>query len=442
MKNSALERAAVEDSQPVDRGVLRFFTAGSVDDGKSTLIGRLLLDSKGLFADQLASLERASKRRGFAEAPLDLSLLTDGLEAEREQGITIDVAYRYFATPQRKFIIADCPGHEQYTRNMVTGASTSDAAIILVDATKIHDKLQGADDLLPQTKRHAAIAQLMALKHVAFAVNKLDAIGYDEAAYQRIAAALREMADKLGFAHYAVFPVAALPGDNVAHRSTNMPWYAGPTLLEWLEGLDTELDAECRPLRFPVQWVGRGEAQRRYAGRLESGSVKPGQRLLALPSEQEVEVVAVQAFDRNLDQAYAGQSVAIVLDREIDLSRGDMLVDPATRPPLVREARADLCWLDNEPLNPQRRYIAKHTTRTTLAKVSSIDNRLNIKTLVRESDGSAGLKTNDIAEVRVQFAQPIAADAYRDNPLTGAFILIDEGNNRTVAAGMIRDTSL
>jgi sulfate adenylyltransferase subunit 1 len=412
-------------AQPTDAGVLRFITAGSVDDGKSTLIGRLLHDSRAIFDDQLAAVERASHKRG-AQA-LDLSLLTDGLEAEREQGITIDVAYRYFATPRRKFIIADTPGHEQYTRNMVTAASTADAAVILIDARK---------GVLPQTKRHLALASLLGVRHILVAVNKMDLVGWDRGVFERLSEELRRFAAPLRLVDVRFFPVSALRGDFVAGRGENAPWYAGPALLQALEALHVEDDAAGRPLRFPVQLVSRpGGDARRYAGTLASGVLLPGAEVQVLPSGQRTSVSEIASFEGPRSAAAAGDAVALRLRDELDVSRGDMLVD-ARRPPTAAKAlRAQICWLAATPLDLAGRYLLKHTTRTVRARVAAVNYRLDIHTLDRAAPGEVGM--NDIARVSLSLNQPVFCDPYRENRVTGSFILIDELTNQTVAAGLV-----
>ncbi|KQQ88916.1 sulfate adenylyltransferase subunit 1 [Massilia sp. Leaf139] len=424
--------------------LLRFITAGSVDDGKSTLIGRLLFDSKGIFADQLAAVSRSKHKRTVGDT-IDLSLLTDGLEAEREQGITIDVAYRYFATPKRKFIIADTPGHEQYTRNMVTGASTADAVIILVDVSKVKLREDGGVDLLIQTKRHSTIAKLLQIEHVIVAVNKMDLIGYDQAVYERIVAAYGEFANSLGLKDVSAIPLSALAGDNVVERSENMDWYTGPTLIELLESLSVYDEAHDAPFRFPVQLVARHNGHeandfRGYMGRIESGKVSVGDKLVVQPSNQSATVKEILTFDGSLPSASAGQSVTLLLDEYLDISRGDTLVGAQAPATLLKQVVADVCWMSDEPLDARRKYWIKHGTRQTAAKVTKVESILDINTQQRKTVDSAaeGLKLNDIARINLNVQQPLAADAYSDIRATGAFILIDEVTHQTVAAGMIR----
>ncbi len=426
--------------QDASSGLLRFITAGSVDDGKSTLIGRLLFDSKGIFADQLAAVSRAKHKRTVGDT-IDLSLLTDGLEAEREQGITIDVAYRYFATPKRKFIIADTPGHEQYTRNMVTGASTADAVIILVDVSKVKLREDGGVDLLIQTKRHSTIAHLLQIEHVVVAVNKMDLVDYDQEVYERIVKAYREFAQTLGLKDITAIPLSALSGDNVVERGDKLGWYEGPTLIELLESLTVYDEAHNAPLRFPVQLVARHNGHeandfRGYMGRIESGKVSVGDQLVVQPSGHSATIKEIVTFDGSLPTASAGQSVTIVLNEYVDVSRGDVLSSAAQPATLLKQVSADVCWLSEEPLDLRRKYWLKHGTKQTAAKVTKIDSILDINTQQRH-DADA-LKLNDVARIALSVQQPLAADAYDDIRATGAFILIDEVTHQTVAAGMIR----
>ena len=420
--------------------LLRFITAGSVDDGKSTLIGRLLYDSKGIFADQLAAVSRAKHKRTVGDT-IDLSLLTDGLEAEREQGITIDVAYRYFATPKRKFIIADTPGHEQYTRNMVTGASTADAVIILIDVSKVKLGDDGSVQLLTQTKRHSTIAKLLQIEHVVVAVNKMDLVDYDRNVYERIVAEYEKFAVSLGLKDITAIPLSALAGDNVVDRSDKLAWYEGPTLIELLESLSVYDQSHAAPLRFPVQLVARHNGHeandfRGYMGRIESGVVKVGDRLVVQPSNQSATVKEIVTFDGSLESAVAGQSVTLVLNEYVDVSRGDMLAGSEQPATLLKQVTADVCWMADEPLDLRRKYWIKHGTRQTAAKVARLDTILDVNTQQRHP--AEGLKLNDIARVQLTVQQPLAADAYADIRATGAFILIDEVTHQTVAAGMIR----
>jgi sulfate adenylyltransferase subunit 1 len=423
-----------------ERGLLRFITAGSVDDGKSTLIGRLLFDSKGIFADQLDAMSRSKHKRTVGDA-VDLSLLTDGLEAEREQGITIDVAYRYFATPKRKFIIADTPGHEQYTRNMVTGASTADAVIILIDVSKVKLREDGGVDLLIQTKRHSTIAHLLQIEHVVVAVNKMDLIGYDQVVYERIVAAYREFAATLGLKDITPIPLSALTGDNVVDASENMAWYKGPTLIELLESLSVYDESHDAPFRFPVQLVARHNGHeandfRGYMGRIEAGKVSVGDKLVVQPSGQSATVKDIVTFEGSHRSAVVGQSVTLLLDEYLDISRGDLLAGAGKPATLLKQVNADVCWLSEEPLDLRRKYWIKHGTKQTAAKVTAVDTLLDINTQQRHE--AAGLKLNDIARISLTVQQPLAADSYGTIRATGAFILIDEVTHQTVAAGMIR----
>jgi len=440
--NAAATQAqlAQASAQPHERGLLRFITAGSVDDGKSTLIGRLLFDSKGIFADQLDAISRAKHKRTVGDT-VDLSLLTDGLEAEREQGITIDVAYRYFATPKRKFIIADTPGHEQYTRNMVTGASTADAVIILVDVSKVKLGDDGSVELLTQTKRHSTIAHLLQIQHVIVAVNKMDLVDYDQTVYERIVGAYQQFAQQLGLKDVHAIPLSALAGDNVVEASARMPWYQGPTLITLLESLSVYEDAHEEAFRFPVQLVARHNGHeandfRGYMGRIEAGKVAKGDKLVVLPSGQSATVKDIQTLDGSLESATAGQSVTILLDEYLDISRGDLLAAEAQPSTILKTINADVCWLSEEPLDLRRKYWLKHTTKQVAARVAKVDTLLDINTQERRPADT--LKLNDIARISVNVQQPIAADAYQDIRATGAFILIDEVSHQTVAAGMIR----
>jgi sulfate adenylyltransferase subunit 1 len=408
-----------------ERGVLRFITAGSVDDGKSTLIGRLLHDTHAIMEDQFSAVARASAKRGALEP--DLSLLTDGLEAEREQGITIDVAYRYFATPRRKFIIADTPGHEQYTRNMVTGASNAEAAIILLDAAK---------GVLPQSKRHLLIAHLLGISNIIVAVNKLDAVDYDARVFESVKAGFVNFAAPLAITGLHFIPVSALWGDMVVHRGERLPWYAGPTLLELLEGIATASSVVSRKLRFPVQWVNRGSSARGYAGRIAAGQVMIGDNVMVLPSRRQSRIRMITAADGERAIAVAGESVTLTLADELDIARGDMLVAVDHPPRAVASVNATLCWLSEDPLNLHARYVLRHTTRKVKAKILKLNDQLDIHTLEKRRPQTT-LHMNDIASATIALQQPIFADPYDVVRATGAFILIDEATNHTVAAGMI-----
>jgi sulfate adenylyltransferase subunit 1 len=417
----------LERNQVSSLGVLRFITCGSVDDGKSTLIGRLLHDSRSLLQDQLDAVTRASARRGNGE--LDLSLLTDGLEAEREQGITIDVAYRYFATGRRKFIIADTPGHEQYTRNMVTGASTADAAVILVDATK---------GLLAQSRRHLLIAHLLGIRNVIVAVNKLDLAGYRQEVFEAVREAFESFAAPLEISNLRFIPLSALRGDMVVERGGRLGWYEGPTLLEALEAIDAASGDRSQPLRFPVQYVARGTlgTSRAYMGRIAAGTVQAGAEVIVLPSGRRTRVKGIHVLDTNLQAAFLGDSVALSLADEVDVSRGDMIVDAHRVPRPAKAFEAKLCWLAAEPLAPQGRYLLRHTTRTVKARFAAINYRIDVQTLEhRPLEGE--VRMNDIVHAALAVQQPVFVDAYAAERATGAFILIDEATNQTVAAGMI-----
>ncbi|TOZ60795.1 sulfate adenylyltransferase [Burkholderia pseudomallei] len=426
-----------------DLGVLRFITAGSVDDGKRALIGRLLYDSKAVLSDQLSALSRAKNKRTVGDE-LDLALLTDGLEAEREQGITIDVAYRYFATAKRKFIIADTPGHEQYTRNMVTGASTAHAAIILIDATRVTFDA-GAAQLLPQTKRHSAIVKLLDLQHVMVAINKMDLVDYSETRFNEIRDAYVKLAQQLGLADVRFVPVSALKGDNIVAASERMPWYAGEPLLNVLETLPVETQAHDA-LRFPVQWVARQDGSsaddfRGYMGRIEAGEVKVGDEIVVLPSNRTAtiaEIIApVPGGTAAVERAFAGQAVTIRLAEDVDVSRGDTFVPRAQGVEPAKKLEADLCWFDETPLSSQRKYLLKQTTNTVFTKIGAVKQVLDVHTLSHATDRHE-LKMNDIGRVALTLQKPIVCDTYDAHPGTGAFVLIDEATHHTVAAGMIR----
>lgn len=429
--------------QAEDLGVLRFITAGSVDDGKSTLIGRLLYDSKAVLSDQLSAISRAKNKRTVGDE-IDLSLLTDGLEAEREQGITIDVAYRYFATAKRKFIIADTPGHEQYTRNMVTGASTAHAAIILVDATRV-TFVDGAAQLLPQTKRHSAIVKLLGLQHVIVAINKMDLVDFSETRFNEIRDAYVELARHFGISDVRFVPVSALKGDNIVTASERMPWYLGEPLLDLLEALPVAQPND-QELRFPVQWVARQDGSqaddfRGYMGRVEAGEVRIGDAITVLPANREAtvsEIIApVPGGVAQVDRAFAGQTVTIRLAEDIDVSRGDTFVPSAAKVEPAKKIEADLCWFDEEPLSPQRKYLLKQTTNTVFARIGAIKQVLDVHTLSHAVDRQ-DLAMNDIGRVALTLQKPLVADAYDTHQGTGAFVLIDEATHHTVAAGMIR----
>jgi sulfate adenylyltransferase subunit 1 len=413
--------------QSLEMELLRFTTAGSVDDGKSTLIGRLLHDSKAVYEDQLASVKKSRINR--SSGPIDFSLLTDGLRAEREQGITIDVAYRYFATRRRKFIIADTPGHEQYTRNMATGASTADLAVILVDATK---------GILVQTRRHAFIASLLGIRNVLAAVNKMDLVEYREDVFLDLERDFLQLAGQLGIDRVQCVPISALEGDNVVERSGRTSWYQGPTLLEHLETVPLSASDALESLRFPVQMVIRPDAKfRGFAGRIASGVIRPGEDVLALPSGQRTRVRSIVSYDGELPEAFAAMSVTLQLEDEIDLSRGDMLVSPENGPRVSRRFRAMVVWLDENPLEVGKTYLVKHTAHQTKLRALQIRHRVNVNTL--EQEQATQLNMNDIASVEFETHVPLFFDPYTSNRETGAFILIDAISNATVGAGMIEE---
>jgi sulfate adenylyltransferase large subunit len=415
--------------------LLRFTTAGSVDDGKSTLIGRLLYDTKQVFEDQLEHVEQASERRG-GEGALDLALLTDGLRAEREQGITIDVAYRYFATPKRRFIIADCPGHQQYTRNMVTGASTADVAVVLIDARR---------GVLEQSKRHAFISALLGIPQLVVAINKMDLVESSQARYDELVEEFEGFSEKLsGVKHISYIPISALNGDNVVERSELMPWYAGPTLLELLEQVEVAYDHPYdTPARFPVQWVIRPSAgtaagdYRGYAGQLASGALRTGEEVTVLPSGRRTRIAAIDTYEGELDEAMAPMSLTLRLEDELDVSRGELICRPQEAPTVARELQADVCWMAERPLQANGRYLVKHTSRSVTAIVDEVADVVDVHTLGRTEPPNGCLALNDIGRVRLRTSAPLVFDPYRRNRRTGSFILIDETSNETVGAGMI-----
>jgi sulfate adenylyltransferase subunit 1 len=409
--------------------LLRFITAGSVDDGKSTLIGRLLHDSKSIFEDQFSAISKTSEKRGMTA--VDFSLLTDGLQAEREQGITIDVAYRYFATPKRKFIIGDTPGHEQYTRNMVTAASTANLVIILVDARK---------GVLIQTRRHTYLASLVGIPHIVLAVNKMDMVDYSEARYSEICAEYLKFAAQLGLTDITCIPLSALAGDMLVDRGENMDWYQGTTLMNLLENIVIDYDVNTTDFRYPVQWVCRPQTEeyhdfRGFMGRIEAGQITVGDPITVLPSGRTSKVKEIVTYDGKLQCAYAPQSVTLTLEDEIDISRGDMFVSNEVLPKVAKEFEAMLCWLSETPLDINRKYLVKHTTRTAKCLFSSIEYRVDVNTL--EQHSTPTLNMNDIARVVMKVQQPLVFDSYSTNRATGSFIVIDEATNNTVAAGMI-----
>ncbi len=420
--------------RPAD--LLRFATAGSVDDGKSTLIGRLLYDSKQVFSDQLAHVAQASERRG--QDFLDLSLLTDGLRAEREQGITIDVAYRYFATAQRRFIIADTPGHEQYTRNMVTGASTADLAIVLVDARK---------GVLAQSKRHAFISSLLGIPHVVVCVNKMDLVDFDEGVFDAIVEDFDRFAARLELPDVTFIPISALLGDNVVERSQAMPWYQGPPLLYHLEHVHIASDRNLIDVRFPVQWVIRPSAAsgaadyRAYAGQVAGGVLRAGDEVLVLPGGHRTTIEAIDTFEGAVEEAFPPMSVALRLADDIDVGRGSTIVRPHNQPTVAGSFEALLCWMSEQPLTAGRRYLVKHTTRTVKLGAADVRYRIDVETLHRDESAST-LGLNDLGRVHLQLSAPLVFDSYRRNRVTGSLILIDEATNETVAAGVVLDTEV
>jgi bifunctional enzyme CysN/CysC len=411
---------------------LRLAIVGSVDDGKSTLIGRLLFDSKQIFQDQLEHVEETSRRRG--DGYVNLALLTDGLRAEREQGITIDVAHRYFATPRRRFVIADTPGHVQYTRNMVTGASTADVAVILIDARK---------GVVEQTRRHAYIASLVGVRHLVACVNKMDLVEYDEAAFEAVAEDFREVASKLDIPDVTLIPVSALNGDNVVDRSSRMSWYEGPPLLYHLEHVHVASDRNLHDVRFPVQYVIRPMSDdhhdyRGYAGQLASGVLHKGDEVVVLPAGQRSRVKSIDTFDGELPEAFPPQSVTVLLEDDLDVSRGDMLVSAGEHPTSARTLEATVAWMADEPLVARGKYVVRHTTREVRGIVEEVLHKVDVDTLGPDS-GATQLELNDIGQIKLRLSAPLVVDDYRRNRQTGSFILIDEATNATVGAGMITD---
>ncbi|ODT87873.1 sulfate adenylyltransferase subunit CysN [Phenylobacterium sp. SCN 70-31] len=410
------------------KSLLRFLTCGSVDDGKSTLIGRLLYDSKMIFEDQLAALEADSKKVGTQGGDIDFALLVDGLAAEREQGITIDVAYRFFSTEKRKFIVADTPGHEQYTRNMVTGASTADAAIILIDARK---------GVLTQTRRHSYLVSLLGIRHVVLAINKMDLVGWSQEVFDTIVAEYHDFAAQIGIKAFTAIPMSALKGDNITEPSAKSPWYSGPPLMRWLEEAPVEDDLQQKPFRMPVQWVNRPDLDfRGFSGLIASGVVRPGDKVKALPSGRESTVARIVTFRGDLPQAVAGQSVTLTLADEIDVSRGDVLAAAGHPPEVADQFEATLVWFDEDALLPGRPYLMKLGTRTATAQVAEPKYKVNVNTL--EQLAAKRLELNEIGVCNLALSAPIAFDPYADNKDLGGFILIDRMSNRTVGAGMLR----
>ncbi len=411
-------------------GLLRFTTAGSVDDGKSTLIGRLLYDSKSIFEDQLEHITETSKRKGNSE--VDLSLLTDGLRAEREQGITIDVAYRYFSTPNRKFIIADTPGHIQYTRNMVTGASTADVAVILIDAR---------NGVIEQSIRHTYIASLLNMKHIIFCINKMDLVDFSQEKFNKIHADVAELANKLNVKNIHIIPISAKFGDNVVEKSENLNWFEGNTLLELLETVRIADDYNSKYVRFPIQYVIRPQSDefhdfRGYAGRLSGGKMQVGNTVTVLPSMLKTKIKSIVDYGQELHEIKSGSSVTICLEDEIDISRGNMIAISENEPQVTKEINATICWFNQRPLQVKGKYILRHSTNEVRSILGDINYKVNINTLENNySDKEVGM--NDIASVNIKTSSPIFADDYKNNPVSGSFILIDEATNETMAAGMI-----
>jgi sulfate adenylyltransferase large subunit len=427
MASAAATNGHLTQSQTSE--LLRFATAGSVDDGKSTLIGRLLFDSKQILVDQLEHVVETSERRG--DGYVNLALLMDGLRAEREQGITIDVAYRYFQTPRRKFIIADTPGHEQYTRNMVTGASTADLSVVLIDARK---------GVIEQTRRHLYIASLLRIPHLVVCINKMDLVDYDEAVFDRLVYEVTDWAARLDIVDITFIPISALRGDNVVDRSEAMPWYAGPPLLYHLEHVCIAPDRNLADVRFPVQWVIRPMTAehhdyRGYAGQVAGGILRPGDEVVALPGGQRTRIASIDTYDGEIEAAFPTMSVTLLLEDDIDVSRGDMICLAEDPPLAAREIEANVCWMGERPLRPGGRYAIKHTTRSARAIVDALEHRIDVNTLEHEPAGELGL--NQIGRVHLRVSSPLLVDPYSRNRTTGSFILIDEATNDTVGAGMI-----
>ena len=425
MKDKLNIRAYLDADEQKD--LLRLLTAGSVDDGKSTLIGRLLFDSKKLYDDQLAALERDSKRVGNAGDHIDYALLLDGLKAEREEGITIDVAYRYFSTNRRKFIIADTPGHEQYTRNMITGGSTANLAIILVDCRT---------GVITQTRRHTYLVSLLGIKHIVLAVNKMDLVGFDQKAFTDIAAEYKQLTDHLGIKDVTCFPLSALDGDNVVERSERTPWYTGPALLDFLETVPIHADRNYHDFRYPVQYVLRPNLDfRGFCGKVASGVVHVDDEVVALPSMKRSHVKSIVTYDGELQEAFPPQSVTITLKDEIDISRGEMIVHPDNIPFIGRHFTTMLVWMDEEPMDTRKQFFLKHNTNTTRATIAAIRNRIDVNTL--EEKAGKPFQLNEIGQVDILTANTLFFDSYAQNRQTGAFILIDPITNNTSAVGMI-----
>ena len=416
-----------------NKTLLRFTTAGSVDDGKSTLIGRLLYDSKSIFEDQMEHIIESGKRRG--KEGVDLSLLTDGLKAEREQGITIDVAYRYFATPKRKFIIADTPGHIQYTRNMVTGASTADLAVILIDAR---------NGVLEQTIRHSYIATLLDIRHIIFCVNKMDLVDYSQEVFNKLEGDLKNLVKKLKISDASFIPISAKEGDNVVDLSENMSWYKGKSFLQQLENVEIVKDKDLTNKRFPVQYIIRPQSDkyhdfRGYAGRIAGGVFEPGDKVIVLPSMLHSRVKSIVSLEDQLDEARIGDSVTITLEDDIDISRGDMIVGSGSLPSSGQDFQADICWFNHRPLQVRGKYVLRHTTAEVRSIIKSVDYKLNVNTLEQDPE-EKNIHMNDVARITLKTTEPLFFDDYRVNNTTGSFVLIEEGTNETVAAGMIRQS--
>lgn len=414
----------------LNKELLRFTTAGSVDDGKSTLIGRLLLDSKAIFADQMEAIERVSKRRG--EEQVNLALITDGLKAEREQGITIDVAYRYFSTPKRKFIIGDTPGHIQYTRNMVTGASTANAAVILIDARH---------GIVEQTVRHVFIASLLHIPHIIVCINKMDMVGYQHIVFENIKTDFEKVQSKMDIRDVSFIPISALKGDNVVDPSTNMDWYMGPSLLYKLETIPIASDFNRIDPRFPVQYIIRPNATeyhdyRGYAGRIEGGVFHRGDQVMILPSNLTSRIKSIDTYNGSCNEAFSPQSVTITLEDDIDISRGDMIVNKDNLPHAGQDIDLMLCWLNEKPMVPGGKYLLRHTSKEVRCVIKEIDYKININTLENDYIDKI-LKMNDIARIKIRSSKPLFYDPYKKNRITGSLVLIDEGTNETIGAGMI-----
>ncbi len=416
-----------------NKDLLRFLTCGNVDDGKSTLIGRLLYDSKLIYEDQMAAIEKDSQKFNTTDEAFDLALLVDGLQSEREQGITIDVAYRYFSTDKRKFIIADTPGHEQYTRNMVTGASTCELAIVMVDARY---------GIQTQTRRHSYICSLLGIKHIIVAVNKMDLMDYSQEVYQKIKADYREMAKNFNIDDIRFVPISALKGDNVVTPSEKMDWYPGATLMKLLETVKIDQDKDLEHMRFPVQYVNRPNLDfRGFCGTLASGVVQPGDEITALPSGKTSRISSIYTHDGELDAAYAGQAITITLEDEIDVSRGDMLVHSGHEPSLTNKVDAHIVWMDENPLRTHKEYSFKFATKSCNGRIASIAHKVDVNTLEQHAENSESLDLNEIALATVSLTDKVAVDTYQDLPQTGAFIVIDRHTNVTVGAGMVVSAS-